>query len=167
MVYRETDVELAETDRLTPTYLSVSRANDSNRSLEPIRVTSAFLDDRSSAISSPELRPESYRAASPAPLLPSSPLTAPPPSFNPPAYRSVAELPPYPTWRDKYTSVPEDLEGNQFTPRTYSRLPSYGWRVWSIVVLIVVVTIVSIAVAVTHTVKENGNKGTRMLSGMD
>lgn len=172
MVYKETDIELAETDRLTPTYLSVSRGNDSNRSLEPIRITSAFIDDRNSTISSPDIRPESYRATSPAPLLPknaeegNSPLLAPPPSFNPPEYRSVAALSPYPTWRDKYTSLPDDLEGNKFSSRMYSRPPSYGWRVWSIVVLVVVVTLVSIIVAVSHTVTENG-KGTRMLSGMD
>lgn len=172
MVYRETDIELGEADRLTPMHPSVSRGNDSNRSLEPIRITS-FIDDRSSAISSPEIRPESYRALSPAPLLPkdteegSFPLAEPPPSFNPPAYRPVSPLPPYSAWRDrdKYTSLPEDLD-RDYTPRTYSRLPSYGWRVWSAVVLVVVVTIVSIAVAITHTVKENGN-GTRMLSGMD
>src|SRR5438046_1827404 len=154
MVYRERDIKLSETDRLTPTHLSIPPANDSKQSLEPIRVTSAFIDDRSSALSSPGIRPESYRAASPAPLLPSSPLTAPPPSFNPPAYRSVAELPPYSTWRDKYTSVPGDLEENRFTPRTYTRLPSYGWRVWSIVVMVVVVSMVSVAVAVTHTSTE-------------
>ena len=143
-----------------------------NRSLEPIRITSAFIDDRSSAISSPEIRPESYRATSPVPLLPqntengSSPLAAPPPSFNPPAYRSVAAPPPYPAWNDKYTSVPDDLEGNLFAPRMYRRRPSYGWRIWSTVVLVVVVTLVSIVVAIVHTVKENGN-ATRMLSGMD
>ena len=171
MAYRETDVEMAETDRLTLTNPSISHGDHSNRSLEPIR-TSAFLDDGSSAISSPQMRPESYRATSPAPLLPenmedgSSHLAAPPPSFNPPSYRSVAALPPYSAWRDKYTSVPDDLEGSRFTPRAYSRLPSHGWRVWSIVVLVVVVTIVSIAVAITHTIKENAN-GTRMLSGMD
>jgi hypothetical protein len=169
MVYRETDIEMTETDRLTTTYLSVSRGNDS---LEPIRITSAYVDDGSSAISSPEIRPESYRATSPAPLLPkvteegSSPLAAPPPSFNPPAYRSVVPPPPYPAWRDKYTSLPSDLEGNQLSPRTYNRLPSYGWRIWSTVVLVVVVTLVSIVVAVVHTTKENGNE-TRMLSGMD
>src|SRR5215471_5934112 len=105
MVYRETDIEMTETDRLTPTHLPVSRGNDSTRSLEPLRINSAFIDDRSSTISSPEMRPESYRAPSLAPLLPvyteegTSPVVEPPPSFSPPAYRSVAALPPYSAWK--------------------------------------------------------------------
>jgi hypothetical protein len=170
MAYRETDVEMAETDRLTLMSPSISHEDYSNRHLEPIG-TSAFIDDGSSAISSPQLRPESYRATSPAPLLPesmqdgSSHLAAPPPSFNPPSYRSATALPPYSPSGDKYTSVPDDLEGSRFTPQPYNRIPQYGWRIWSIVVLVVVITIVSIAVAITHTIKENAD-GTRMLSGM-
>ena len=162
MVFSQPKRESNETHTLTLPYYMQSRREEPTPSVASIRVTSAFIDDNRSsvAMTSPSLPPESFRSPSPAPLLQKAPLgpedapliAEPPPSFNPPAYRSVPDITSYPSWRDKYTEVPGDLEVGRFTPRTYSRIPAYGWRVWSTVVLVVLVIIIAIVVALTHTI---------------
>lgn len=151
----QSNVELVENDT---THLSTSSMGESLRVPTPIRVMSYVSDDGLSiAVSSPRVSMEPNHSSS-VPLIPKSENTLPtepPPSFNPPPYRSVVSLPSYAAWRDKYASLPDDVESNRLHPRTQryygGRLPKHGWRIWAIVVLVVIVTIAAIVVALTKT----------------
>jgi hypothetical protein len=150
-----TSVELHPYPDTSSLYLQAPSLNVPTRPLSPIRITREhYLDDgTSTALSSPALPPEPCR--SPSPLLermeePATSVPAePPPSFNPPSYRAVVSLPSYSAWTDKYTRIPNDAESLRTYPKGFG-LRYYGWRIWSVVVAIIVVTVVSIVVALTQ-----------------
>ena len=109
-------------------------------------------DDNYTTVSSPTFRTETVRSVSPLLMRPQeselSPPTEPPPSHNPPDYRSVVFPPAYSTvWRTKYAPVGRDLEANR-RPKSFG-LAYYGWRVWAAVVVVIILTIVSIVVGLT------------------
>ena len=151
----QSNIEPVENDT---THLYPPSVNDSLQVPTPIRVISFISDDGLSiAVSSTRSSIEPNRSSS-VPLISKSENTLPtepPPSFNPPPYRSVVSLPSYAVWRDKYAALPDDVESNRLHPRTRryygGRLPKYGWRIWAIVVLVVVVSIAAIVVALTKT----------------
>lgn len=149
---RDHSVELHSLPSPSPMHLHVPNSNYSDRSFSPIQITREhYLDDgTSTALSSPMLPSEPCR--SPAPLLGGSAkysLTEPQPSFNPPSYRAVVSMPSYASWTDKYSRLPGDIESVEKYSRGFG-LRYFSWRIWAVIVAIVVVTVISIAVALTQ-----------------
>lgn len=135
--------------------------------LEPPRYSSHGLDthvmgDTAESLRSPAPAPqpptdgatETNTSYSPNPLSNPEPTRTPPPLLHRtltrlPTYRS-AILPPYSRWggeRDKYTTL-RDLEAQGLSTER-PRCLQYGWRIWFIVVFVMVVTVITIGVAVT------------------
>jgi len=85
--------------------------------------------------------------------------TEPPPAFDPPSYRSVAwraslaPLPAYSRWGNKYTSLDLESTGAHYNQKL--GLAAYGWKVYGIIIFVIVVAIITIIVALTHTVTNN------------
>lgn len=157
------------------TYLEIPDTRSHYRTPPELRLSTISLTDDgySSVMSSPVLPPEPSRPNTPllshsskeaestssSNLLP----TEPAPAFDPPAYRSVAwraslaTLPAYSRWGNKYSPV--DLESSGARYNQNPGLAVYGWRVYGVVIFVIVITLVIIIVALTRTAMNN-NGGT-------
>ena len=152
-------------------HLEIPEKQSSFRTPPALRLSTISLTDDgySSVMSSPVLPPEPSRPATPllnhmgklgedtsySNLLPAEP----PPAFDPPAYRSVAwraslvPLPAYSRWGDKYSRLDLESTGAHYNQRL--GLAAYGWKVYGIIILVIVVTLIVIIVALTHAITSN------------